>query len=216
MNDVRERVSSNLAKLRQDRAKNRISRSKETKPAASDKIHGDLWEELKGFVEAPAPLRPIYYEPIVPVFYGDPPPPPTVNRPNVTLAALAKLYPIDRRSDGTWWIICPDFYIDAICRYNDGWESAQLRIKSVLFHAAKLTLLLSQVLQQHLLYPLKVDGAKVKVKKNEAEYNCVWYESKRDFYIALTLLNADAYSLGKVGEFNLLENLKAAMSHGRK
>jgi hypothetical protein len=214
MNDVKERVASNLSKLRQDRAKNRVSRSKASDPDQTDLIRDRLEAELKEFLGTPASPRPIYCEPIVPVFFGDPPPAPAPNRNALTLAALAKLYPIERRPDGTWSIICSQFYIEQLCKYNESWENDQSRIRAVLFHAAKLTLLLSMVLQQSLLYPIRIDGPRAKIRRGDREYDVVWYESRRDFFIALNSLNADAKSLANVncGENNLLENLKEAMT----
>jgi hypothetical protein len=71
--------------------------------------------------------------------------------------------------------------------------------------------LLSTLLQKHLPHPIRIDGQKATIKsKNGTEYSVLWCERLRDFYIALSSLNADAFFLGNVGKSNLLENLNAA------
>lgn len=211
MNDIKEVVASNLAQLRKERAKNRVLRAKSMSAGAKSHVGERLEEELKAFLNAPGVARPVYTNPIGTTFFSDPPAAPIVNRDSNALATLAFMYPIGPRDDKTWYIVSPVLYIDQICEYNKDWENHQMRIKSVLFHAARLLTLLASLLNKVLPYPIRFDGGQVKISRNDHEYDVVWYESLRDFFIALNLLNADAYYLGGVGKSNLLENLRAAM-----
>ena len=211
MNDIKEVVAGNLAQLRKDRARNRVLRAKFTSANTKDHVGERLEEELKAYLAAPSADRVVYRNPIGTTFFSDPPAAPVVNRDSNALAALALMYPIGPRNDKTWYIVSPVLYIDQICEYNKDWENHQMRIKSVLFHASRLLTLLAPLLNKVLPYPIRFEGTKVKIMRNDHEYDVVWYESLRDFYIALNLLNADAQYLGGVGKSNLLENLRAAM-----
>jgi hypothetical protein len=213
MNDLRKIVASSLAQLRAKRSRNRISRSRAALPDTGEVVAARLEGELQAYLHSPRIPRPVFPDPIQTVFFDNPPPPPPPFRGGVTLAALRKLYPIGVRDEAHLYIVSPFFYIDRICEYQKAWENDQLRIKSVLFYAAKLMVLLSTLLQKGLPCPIRIDGAKAKIKsKNGTEYDAMWCESLRDFYIALGSLNANAFFLGNppVGKSNLLENLSAA------
>jgi hypothetical protein len=217
MNDIKEIVAGNLDRLRKERAKNRIARAKFPGKDDRDDVRRVLGSDLQCYLESAPPKRPIVIDPIAPVFYPDDPPPPVLKRDNYTLAALALMYPIGPRDDKTWYIVSPALYIDQVCEYKKDWENHQMRIRSVLFHAAKLVSLLSVLLRKPLTYPIKIEAGKASITRNGHVYNLVWYESLRDFFIALSLLNYNAAHLGKngsegsKGKSNLLENLYEVM-----
>jgi hypothetical protein len=213
MNAIKEIVAANLDRLRKERAKNRVLRAKFPDKDDRDEVHRVLEMELKNCLESPLPKRPVVVDPIIPVDYPPVPRPPAIERDCDGLGALALMYPIGQRDDKTWYIVSPVLYMEQVCEYKKEWENHQVRIRAVLFHAAKLMSMLSLVLRRPLTYPIRIEGPKAYITRNDQEYNVIWYESLRDFFIALSLLNYDAVQLrnngaeGTKGKSNLLENL---------
>lgn len=211
MIDIRDVVSSNLAQLRREQAKTRVLRAKCDVESCDDLVEQRLEEELRAYIDSPPVPRPVIHEPIETAFFDEAPPPPAVNRDDIALTTLTYMYPIGQRDEKTWYIVSPVLYMDQICEYNKDWENHQIRIKAVLFHAARLMVCLERLLNKNLPYPIKIEGSKVTISRKGREYDAVWYENLRDFFIAINSMNANAYYLGGVGKSNLLENLRAAM-----
>lgn len=212
MNDTRDAISSNLALLRKERAANRVLRAKMTFANEGNAIADRLTSEFDSYIAAPLASRPIYGPNIATMFYGDPPPAPVITQDNRALTALTFLYPIGEKEDGTWYIVSPMLFIKQPCGYTPDWENHQMRIKAVLFHAAKLMVILARLLGKKLPHPVTIDGSNATIRVNGVEYNVLWYDEwRRDFFIGLKRLNENAYFLGGVEADHLLENLHRAL-----
>ena len=205
-----------LAKLKQindERAKNRILRFQcLTKQNASNFFEiSEATDPIESYIQSSPTCTQEFTNPIETSFYEDSPPPPIFIEDNSTLNFLNVLYPIGQTTNGYWYIVSECFYIEPVCEYHKDWENNEPRIKSVLFHSARLIIDLSKVLHKDLPYNIKIDGPKVVIQSNNQEYDLLNFSPLRQFLIAIKLLNKDAYYIGNFGEQALLQNLQAAL-----
>lgn len=207
----RELVLSKIKELRAERAQTRILRSKQ-KPEERSSNSLSL-QILNSYLETPDPPRPIYITPITPTLYTDPPPTPEVKRDPKNLRALSILYPIGQTTQpyGQWFIVSPEFYIDAVCEFKQEWNENVQRITAVFMHSANLLNMISKVLRRDLPFKISVEKGKILISNSTASYDLLCMSHQREFFIALKLLNSDANFFGNKGQNLLLPNLQAAL-----
>ncbi|OHS96240.1 hypothetical protein TRFO_37626 [Tritrichomonas foetus] len=209
MQTTKEVIAAKLKQLRTERAKNRILRAKQQVEPRKD---GMTAQYLDNYLNMPDITRPPYLSPITPVTYSDPPPTPSVTRNPETLRALAILYPIRQHSTfGHWYIVSPEFYIEASCEFRPEWNENVQRISAVLTHSANLLVFISKVLRRDLPYRITFEHNKVLIWNQTTSYDLLSLAHQREFFIALKLLNGDANFFGNKGPNLLLPNLHAAL-----
>lgn len=211
MISTRELVLSKIKELRAERAQTRILRSKQK----SEERNSNSFSLpiLNSYLESPDPPRPIYITPVTPTLYSDPPPTPEVKRDPKNLRALSILYPIGQTTQpyGQWFIVSPEFYIDAACEFKQEWNENVQRITAVFTYSANLLIMISKVLRRDLPYKISIEKGKILISNSTSSYDLLSMSHQREFFIALKLLNSDANFFGNKGQNLLLPNLQAAL-----
>lgn len=207
----KELVISKIKELRAERAQTRILRSKQ-KPEER-KTNTVLLSNLNTYLESAEIPRPIYITPIAPTLYSDPPPTPEVKRDPKNLRTLSILYPIGQITQpyGQWYIVSPEFYIDAVCEFKPEWTENVQRISAVIIYSANLLIMLSKVLRRDLPFKISIEKGKILISNSSSTYDLLSISHQREFFIALKLLNGDANFFGNKGQNLLLPNLQSAL-----
>ena len=198
-----------LKQLQLERQKNRILRAKQ--PIMQTVDHS-AEQALDNYLNSSDLPRETFFNRISPMIYADPPPTPLVTRNPETLRALSILYPVRQHSIfGQWYIVSPEFYIEAVCEFRPEWNENMQRITTVLAHSAHLLTYISKVLRRDLPYKITFDHNKILISNANTSYDLLSLAHQREFFIALKLLNGDANFFGNKGPNLLLPNLHAAL-----
>ncbi|KAH0786897.1 hypothetical protein GPJ56_009274 [Histomonas meleagridis] len=212
--NTKDTILAKLKQINDERAKNRILRFQSTSNQSSNNFFeiSENEDPIENYVQSSPTCAQEITNPIETSFYKDSPPPPIFIEDNSTINFLNVLYPIGQTANGNWYIVSECFYIEPLCEYHKDWENNESRIKSVLFHAARLIVDLSKVLHKDLPCDIKIEGPKVLIQSNNQEYDLLNFSPLRQFLIAIKLLNKDAFYIGNFGEQALLQNLHAALN----
>lgn len=210
--DKKELIYAKLKQLREDRALNRVARTKFNTAPYEKSFEAVQLADLKNYIDEPPLPRPTYSLTIIPTHYENPPPPPKIEKGKSYISSLATLFPIGTLQTGMWFIVSPYLYCNRIFDYDKEWLKHTTRYTSIIMYSARLTSLIAKERHKKLQYPIKIEKNKISIIHQGEEYLLTSFEPLRRFKIALQGLNDDAFSIGHVEKQALLPNLYAALS----
>lgn len=144
-------------------------------------------------------------------YFDYPPAKPRITKNLAMLQMLSLYFPIGKVANSDeWFIISPFIHIPATFLPADNWAEKSQIIISAITYSCRLLEALSKVLHILLPYPIKFEGNKILIYRNEQPHDLTSFSSPHSIKAAIVLLNFNAATFGHGQPDQLLPNLFAA------
>ncbi|EAY18449.1 hypothetical protein TVAG_083000 [Trichomonas vaginalis G3] len=149
---------------------------------------------------------------IEPTYFDFPPVKPKITKNLGLIKSLSIYFPIGKVSNSDeWFIISPYIHVPKVFLPADNWaEKSQILIAAITY-SCKVLDALSKVLHISLPYPIKIDGNKIFIYRNEQPHDLTVFTTSHSIKAAVHLLNFNAATFGHGAPDELLPNLYSAL-----